>query len=320
MCSGIDAGQQGSVVHRTILWVVCWENATGSGRWTDVSGLHLWSCFFRQSRVSALIGTKRLASNEKPTPVILGELVRNCVPLKLTVCDTKETALELSCLLALPSFLSQGWWHEYQNFYCCGSDSPEGSSKKTIFGLIFLFPDPIPTLLPQAFFLKQPTRCALYCDHRAAVLATSMRRIETISSVPKLPVLPCPPGPRHLRKDSSGLPAGCPGPRGAGLHRGGREGAEHLLDGGEAGPEARRPVNCVLSDLLCHCTALWKLTRKPLFPLELAVSSFPGVLWPCLRLASCVPFCSVETARPLSKMPGEGTSRPLMVACPPSRG
>lgn len=100
-------------------------------------------------------------------------------PLKLTACGAEETASELSCLLALPSLLLQGWWHEYQNFCCCGSDSPEGSSKKTIFGLIFLFPDPIPTLLPQAFFLKQPTRRALYCDHRVAVLATSMRRVKT---------------------------------------------------------------------------------------------------------------------------------------------
>ena len=68
--------------------------------------------------------------------------------------SANETALELCWLLALPSFLSQGWWHEYKNVYCCGSDSPESSSKKIIFSLVFLFPHPVSPLRPQAFFLK----------------------------------------------------------------------------------------------------------------------------------------------------------------------
>ena len=136
--------------------------------------------------------------------------------------SANETALELCWLLALPSFLSQGWWHEYKNVYCCGSDSPESSSKKIIFSLVFLFPHPLSPLRPQAFFLKQPGRGVFCRHHRVAPLAPSGRHYRTqLVQSPNPPLPTCPPGPCRLRKDSWGSPAGWPDPRGAAMHRAG---------------------------------------------------------------------------------------------------
>lgn len=162
------------------LWVVCGENATANVAggmpflvFKSLPGLI--SC--DRAKEVQLSELKAWPAMKSQRQLILRELVRSCVHLKLTACSTRElarggqTALEHFWLLSLSLLLLQCWWRESKNFYCCGSDSPESNSKNTIFSLDICFSLPSSLyLLPQSLLSKAAQEgCILSRSHSSPV-------------------------------------------------------------------------------------------------------------------------------------------------------